>query len=109
VPLPALVAYYRRASVFCSLSEHEGFGVPLLEAMNLGVPVVAYDAGAVGETLDGGGVLVARKDLAEIAEMCATVAGDADLRARLVKGGRRRVRDFDTDAVARRTREALGL
>ena len=109
VPLPALVAYYRRASVFCSLSEHEGFGVPLLEAMHLGVPVVAYDAAAVGETLDGGGILLARKDLAEFAEMCATAAGDADLRARLVEGGRRRVRDFDTDAVARRTREALGL
>jgi len=36
VSLPALLAYYRRASVFCSLSEHEGFGVPLLEAMHLG-------------------------------------------------------------------------
>ncbi|MBU6423623.1 MAG: glycosyltransferase family 4 protein [Chloroflexota bacterium] len=109
VPMAGLVAYYRRASVFCSLSEHEGFGVPLLEAMRLGLPVVAYDAAAVGETLDGGGVLLARKDLAEAAEVCAAIVEDAALRERLVTAGTRRVRDFASDAVAERTREALGL
>ncbi len=100
VPLAALVAYYRRASVFCSLSEHEGFGVPLLEAMHLGVPVVAYDAAAVGETVDGGGIRLPRKDLAEAAETCALVVERDDLRKRLVAAGRRRVGDFATDAVA---------
>lgn len=109
VSTSALVAYYRRASVFCSLSEHEGFGVPLLESMYLGLPVVAYEAAAVGETLDGAGLRLFRKDLAEVAETCALVAESAGLRERLVAAGRKRVRDFDTDAVAQRTREALGL
>jgi glycosyltransferase involved in cell wall biosynthesis len=109
VSLPTLMAYYRRASVFCSLSEHEGFGVPLLEAMHLGVPVVAYDAAAVGETLDGGGIRLARKDLAEAAETCALVLERDDLRERLVASGRRRAQDFATGAVAQRTKAALGL
>ncbi len=109
VSTAALVAYYKRATVFCSLSEHEGFGIPLLEAMHLGLPVVAFDAAAVGETLDGGGLLLRRKELPEIAETCALVAEDARLRERLVASGRRRAGDFATDAVAKRTREALGL
>lgn len=109
VPQRALVAYYKRASVFCSLSEHEGFGVPLLEAMHLGLPVVAYDAAAVGETVGGAGLLLPRKDLAESAEACAVVVQDESVRAGLVAAGRRRVSAFATDAVAARTRETLGL
>lgn len=109
VSLPALIAYYRRASVFCSLSEHEGFGVPLLEAMHLGLPVVAYDAAAVGETLDGGGIKLPRNDLAEAAETCALVVEREDLRKRLVVSGQRRAHDFATELVAQRTKEALGL
>lgn len=109
VSLAVLVAYYRRATAFCSLSEHEGFGVPLLESMHLGVPVVAYDAAAVGETLDGGGVLLPRKDLAEVAETIGVVAEDPELRARLVAAGRQRVAAFATAVVAQRTREVLGL
>ena len=50
------------ADLFLCLSEHEGFCVPLLEAMAFDVPVVAYDAGAVRETLRGGGVLLRDKD-----------------------------------------------
>jgi glycosyltransferase involved in cell wall biosynthesis len=109
VSTEALVAYYRRSSVFLSLSEHEGFGVPLLESMYLGLPVVAYDAAAVGETLGGGGLKLHRKDLPEAAETCALVAERSDLRERLVAAGHRRVRDFATDTVAQRTREVLGL
>lgn len=104
-----LVAYYREASCFISLSEHEGFGVPLLEAMYLGVPVVAFDAAAVGETVGRAGVLLRRKDLAEAAEACAVVTEDLGWRQRLVDAGRERVKAFDPDRVAERTREVLGL
>ncbi|HEV8229356.1 MAG TPA: glycosyltransferase [Candidatus Limnocylindria bacterium] len=109
VSLAALCAYYREADCFVSLSEHEGFGVPLLEAMRFDVPVVAYDAAAVGETVDGAGVLLETRDLAEAAEACALVSEDAALRANLAEAGRRRLRDFDTQEVAERTREVLGL
>src|SRR5207253_2954738 len=106
---PALLAYYRAASCFISLSEHEGFGVPLLEAMRFRLPVVAYDAAAVGETVDSAGILLRERDLAEAAEACATVSERPDLREQLVAAGERRVKDFDPEKVAERTREVLGL
>ena len=104
-----LVAYYRAATVYLSLSEHEGFGVPLLEAMHLGVPVVALEGSAVGETVGRGGILLPKKDLPLAAEACALVRERPELRARLVAAGRARAADFDADAVAERTRTVLGL
>ena len=78
-----LLAYYRRADVFVCMSDHEGFGIPLVEAMRMEVPVVAYDAGAVAETLGGAGVLVRTREPRFLAELVARVAGDAELRLQL--------------------------
>ncbi|PYR61060.1 MAG: hypothetical protein DMF85_03305, partial [Acidobacteria bacterium] len=63
VPDDDLAAFYRWADAYVSLSEHEGFCVPLVESMAADVPVLAYAAGAVPETLGGAGVLFAPKDL----------------------------------------------
>ena len=104
-----LVAYFRSASAFVSLSEHEGFGVPLLEAMKFDVPVIARDAAAVGETVDGAGILLKDRDLAQAAEAVGLVLERPELRERLVAAGRERLRAFDPDRVALQTREALGL
>ena len=109
VSLPALVAYYRSASAFVSLSEHEGFGVPLLEAMRFDVPVVAYDAGAVAETLGDAGLRVKTRELPEVAELVGLVSERADLRATLAAAGRKRVADFSTERVERQSRTVLGL
>ena len=109
VSLAELVAYYRCASVFVSLSEHEGFGLPLLEAMQHRLPVVALDRAAVGETVAGAGVLLREKDLAAAAEACGLVVERDELRASLVAAGLRRVADFAAEPVAERTRAALGL
>jgi glycosyltransferase involved in cell wall biosynthesis len=75
-----LYAYYREADLFLCLSEHEGFCVPLLEAMHFGVPVVAYDAGAVRETLRGGGILLREKRPEELAELLGRLRRDEGLR-----------------------------
>jgi glycosyltransferase involved in cell wall biosynthesis len=64
-----LLACYRAADAFVCLSEHEGFCVPLQEAMCFGLPVIAYDAGAVRETLRGGGVLLQDKSPELVAEL----------------------------------------
>lgn len=109
VSVAELVAFYRSASVFVSLSEHEGFGIPLLEAMHFGVPVVALDRAAVGETVGGAGVLVGDKNIPAIAETCALVLERPALRDALVAAGHKRVEAFATDRVAERTREVLGL
>jgi glycosyltransferase involved in cell wall biosynthesis len=109
VSLAALVAYYRSATAFVSLSEHEGFGVPLLEAMRFDLPVVAYDAGAVAETLGEAGLRVKTRELPEIAELVGLVGERGDLREALVAAGRRRVADFSTERVEKRTRDVFGL
>src|SRR5262249_32808708 len=76
-----LYAYYAVADLFLCLSEHEGFCVPLQEAMSFGIPVVAYDAGAVAETLHGGGVLLKEKQPEVVAEIVARILRDPALRA----------------------------
>jgi len=75
-----LLAYYSQAQVFLCLSEHEGFGVPLVEAMHLGVPVIAYDAGAVAETLRGGGILLKDKQAEMVAGIVWQVVSDPEFR-----------------------------
>jgi glycosyltransferase involved in cell wall biosynthesis len=94
-----LLAYYEVADVFVCLSEHEGYCVPLVEAMDAGVPVIAYDAGAVAETLDGGGVLLREKPPELVAELAHALVTDQALRARTLESQRRaverlRARDF---------------
>jgi glycosyltransferase involved in cell wall biosynthesis len=76
-----LYGYYRVADLFLCLSEHEGFCVPLQEAMVFGVPVIAYEAGAVRETLKGGGILLGEKRPAVVAELIGEVLTDGKLRA----------------------------
>ena len=86
-----LFAYYRVADAFVCLSEHEGFCVPLVEAMHFGVPVVAYDAGAVAETLRGGGILLREKHPELVAELVHRVMTDASLRATVLETQRRAI------------------
>ncbi len=89
-----MFAYYQAADVFVSLSEHEGFCLPLLESMIFNVPVVAYAAGAVTSTLDGAGVLLKEKRVAEIAELVDILSHDEKLRARIIRGQRERLEGF---------------
>ena len=102
-----LAAYYRCASVYLSMSEHEGFGVPLLESMYFGVPIVAYKASAVPETLGGGGMLVTRKDYASVAELIGLLLEDRNWQARIVARQRERLRDFLPQRVEERLRDLL--
>jgi glycosyltransferase involved in cell wall biosynthesis len=107
VPDEDLAAYYRWADVYVSLSEHEGFCVPLVEAMAADVPVLAYSAGAVPETLGGAGMLFAPKDLEFAAEMIGTLVYDHPVRERIIEGQRRRVRDFAAPHVKARLMDVL--
>jgi glycosyltransferase involved in cell wall biosynthesis len=94
-----LAIYYRRAAVYISMSEHEGFCAPLLEAMAANVPVLAYAAGAVPETLGGAGVQFTSKDLEQVAEVAGALAFDDDLRSAVIAGQRRRLLDFGDDRL----------
>ena len=101
VPDEELALYYRHAAVYVSLSEHEGFCVPLLEAMAADVPVLAYAAAAVPDTLGGAGVQFAPKDLEYAAELLGALAFDDELRAAVVAGQRRRLADFGDARITR--------
>lgn len=102
-----LAAYYRWADVYVSLSEHEGFCVPLVEAMAADVPVLAYAAGAVPETLGGAGILFAPKDLEVAAEMAGTLVYDRAVRREVIEGQRRRLADFAPSRIEARLRDVL--
>ena len=94
VPDEDLITYYRNADVYISLSEHEGFCVPLVEAMAADVPVLAYASTAVPDTLGGAGVQFEPKDLEFAAELLGELAYNDDLRARVIAGQRRRLAAF---------------
>jgi len=101
IPDEEMFALYGASDVFLSMSEHEGFCLPLVESMIFGVPIVAFDAAAVPFTLDGAGVLVRTKRPDRVAELVARIAGDAGdktggagLRERIVEGQKRRLERF---------------
>jgi glycosyltransferase involved in cell wall biosynthesis len=94
-----LAAYYRNAHAYVSLSEHEGFCAPLVEAMSMDVPVLAYGVAAVPETLAGAGVSFTPKDLELAAELLGALVYDAPLREDVLRGQRRRAEAFALDRL----------
>ena len=86
-------------------SRYEGFGMPVIEAMEAGVPVVAARAGALPETAGDAALLVDPDDAEGFADAMATVDSDDAVRARLVTGGRGRAALFTWERAAAATRE----
>jgi glycosyltransferase involved in cell wall biosynthesis len=100
-------AMYEASDVYLCMSEHEGFCLPLIEAMHFGLPVIAFGAGAVPDTVGDGGVVVREKRHAEIGELLARVAAPCQLRSELQAKGRARVEHFTYGRFAARVRELL--
>ena len=88
-----LYQWYQSSDVLACASEHEGFGVPLVEAMANGLPVVAYDAAAVSETIGDSGILLKDKRPLTMALALHRVLSDGQLnhclRARGIKSAQR--------------------
>ncbi|HWW53828.1 MAG TPA: glycosyltransferase family 4 protein, partial [Acidimicrobiales bacterium] len=101
-----LTARYQAADLFVCLSEHEGFLVPLLEAWHHRLPVIAYAAAAVPETLGRGGVLLSDKTPGTVAAAAARVTSDPALNSGLVAAGQARLDDF---SLARTSGRLLAL
>mgnify|MGYP001367546843 CR=1 FL=1 len=102
-----LVAAYKMADIFICMSEHEGFCVPLLEAMHFDVPVVAYRAGAVPETLGGAGLLLESNDPVVVAEAVEMIRTENSFRTSLINGQRRRLAAFQSMDLTERVRQLL--
>lgn len=94
-----ILAYYRVADIFLCMSEHEGFCVPLVEAMYFGVPVIARDTSAIAGTLGGSGILLSDNDSKIAAEMINRVVTDETLRRQMVDNQKIRLKDFDNKVI----------
>ncbi len=101
VDFAELLAFFRLADVYVSMSEHEGFGVPLVESFYLELPVVAYAAGAVEETLNGGGILVREKDFARIAALLDGLNKDESFKKKIVSSQKTALSKYGGENVSR--------
>jgi L-malate glycosyltransferase len=108
LPQERLNAIYAGADVFACLSEHEGFCIPLLEALHFGLPVVARRAAAVPEVLGDAGVLLDDPDLPTVAEALDLCVRGTALRAELRTRGQRRLEEFSPERTRAAVRETIG-
>lgn len=99
IPFDQILAIYKTASVFVCLSEHEGFCVPLVEAMYFDIPIIAFDSTAIGETLGGSGILLNDKDPKIVSEAINLVMTDDELRQKIIAGEKDRLKYFDNSRI----------
>jgi glycosyltransferase involved in cell wall biosynthesis len=92
-----LAAFYAAADVFVCCSDHEGFCAPLIEAMHNRVPVVAFGAAAVPETVGSAALVLPSRTASLVATAVHRALSDEGLRQELLDAGTRRARDFDLD------------
>ena len=99
ISFPEILSCYRTASVFLCMSAHEGFCVPLAEAMHFNVPVIALDTSAVAGTLGGSGFLISDSDPLLVSGVIERVMNDGELRQQLINGQRERLADFSYERI----------
>lgn len=107
IPFRAILAYYRLADVFVCMSDHEGFCVPVTEAMYFGIPIVAYDAAAVPETMGEGGLLLKEKDPQVAAAAIDRIIRDRGLREYIRRKQKERLPAFEYESVRAQMTQSL--
>ena len=103
-----ILAYYKIADYFLCMSEHEGFCVPLVEAMYFNVPIIAYDSSAIGSTLGGSGILLKDKKPLDTAGMIDYLEKNSDIRCQIIEDQKKRLEDFEHDKIERQFLDYLG-
>ena len=103
----AILAYYQLADVFVCMSEHEGFCVPIVEAMHFRKPIVAYASTAIPETLGKGGLLLDTKDPELAAGAINRVLEDSNLKKYLLSRQEEELKRFQYEAVKERFWECM--
>ena len=107
IPFSQILAYYRLADVFLCMSDHEGFCVPLVEAMIFNIPILAYRAAAVPETLGNAGIVLEERNPAYVATMIKNVVDNKPLKDILGDLMLRRLDDFSYENTTARFAEYL--
>jgi len=103
----ALYSYYRAADIFISASEHEGFCVPIVEAMALDIPVLAFGATAVPETMGEGGILIHSWDITRLSELLYILSNDVVLRSKILEGQQKNLERFSANEIRARLLAAV--
>ncbi|EMJ91122.1 glycosyltransferase family 4 protein [Leptospira alstonii] len=101
---------YQEADVFVSMSEHEGFCVPLIEAMVHRIPILAYSGGAVPETLNGAGIIFTEKKFPDLAILLDKILTDVPFQNQILTSQDLRLKEFkktDSKSVLKKTIETL--
>lgn len=99
VKFDEMLAYYKIADAFVCMSEHEGFCVPLVEAMYFGIPILAYDSSAIADTLGGSGFLTNTKSALTNALILDRILTDNQLSKSLIENGKERLGDFSNKII----------
>lgn len=102
-----LAACYQAADVFVSTSNHEGFCLPLIEAMNYNVPVIAHETGGMPEALGQSGVLYRNLPPQLLAELINKVTTDADFRNNILESQSRRIKQVQAQDIEGTLKELL--
>lgn len=102
VSMEALVAYYKNADLFLCMSEHEGFCLPIIEAMYFGVPVVAFDSSAIPETVGDAGIVFNHKNFPYVAQLMHLVLENEELQEGMRTIGSKRAKYFSMEYSAAR-------
>ena len=102
-----LKAYFQNSDLYMCMSEHEGFCVPLVEAMNFNLPVIAYNSSAIAETLGDAGLLVENKNHAEIAEAMNLMISDRSIREEFHSKAKTQIEKFSKEVFELRLKKLL--
>jgi glycosyltransferase involved in cell wall biosynthesis len=94
IPQEELVSFFKMSRIYLHMSDHEGFCAPILESFHLGIPVLAFAAGAVPETMNGGGVLLAKRNYLATAALIHEVLEDRKLHQRILDSQRQALEKY---------------
>lgn len=109
IPFADILAYYKIADVFLCMSEHEGFCVPLVEAMYFGVPIVAYKSCAVPDTLGEELETIDNKEPRNVAQIVSELVNDEKLRKQIISKQRKRLETFGEEELKARLGKDLNI
>ncbi len=109
IPFIKLLEYYRTSTIFLCESEHEGFCVPLVEAMYFKIPTIAYDSSAIKETLGDAGLIFEKHDPELVCSLIEKILGDQELRMKLETNQVERLNEFNHEKVLSEYMKILGV
>lgn len=102
-----LASFYQMASIYVCMSEHEGFCIPLVEAMYYNIPVIAYASTGVPAAMGKAGILVREKNYIEIAELIDVIISNKQIRETIIKTQLKRLADYKKEKIAAKLMEYI--